>query len=214
MLFPELMSVSGGEFGPGFDPGKVIRTPVGSASFIWSSCDSGEMNWVIDGDGGPRRQGRMNMDRLTDLVTPACVDNGNPPVSPGTPPLHESSQWSGSWYDPSHSGEGYVLQVLASEQALVYWFSYDGEGERRWFFGVGAISGQLISFETMFTTSGALFGDAFDPEAAQVLPWGSLELELQCTSGKARFQPTEQGFPAGELDLVRLTALDGLSCPD
>ena len=214
MLFPELMSVSGGEFGPGFDPEQVVRTPVGSASFIWSSCNSGEMSWVIDGDGGPRRQGRMNMDRLTDLVTPACVDNGNPPVSPGAPPLHESSQWSGSWYDPSHSGEGYVLQVLSSDQALVYWFSYDGEGKRRWFFGVGAISGQLIRFETMFTTSGALFGDAFDPEAVQVTPWGSLELELQCASGNARFEPTEQGFPAGELDLVRLTTLDGLSCPD
>jgi hypothetical protein len=45
---------------------------------------------------------------------------------------------SGSWYDPTHSGEGYVLEVLADQRALVYWFSFDGQGQRRWFFGTGA----------------------------------------------------------------------------
>jgi hypothetical protein len=156
----------------------------------------------------------MNLARLTNLATPACVGNTNPPVVPDEPPLHESSLLSGSWYDPSHSGEGYVLQMLAGEQALVYWFSYDTEGHRRWFFGVGEVAGQLLNFDNMFTTSGARFGEDFDKEDVQLLPWGSLELELGCAGGTARFTPTEADFPAGELSLVRLTALDGLACPE
>lgn len=213
MLFPELMSVSGGEFGPDFDPDKVVRTPVGTASFTWTSCDSGVMDWVIDGDGSPRRQGRMTLIRLTDLAAPACIGDSNPPVIPETIPVPDSALLSGSWYDPSHSGEGYVLQMLNNGQALVYWFSYDPEGNRRWFFGIGDMVEQRLIFNDMRTASGAMFGDGFDPEAVELAPWGSLELELGCDTGTARFQPAEEGFPAGELDLVRLTALDGLACP-
>ena len=46
-------------FGPGFDPDQVERSVIGSADFTWSSCDSGRMQWRIDGDGGPLRQGRI-----------------------------------------------------------------------------------------------------------------------------------------------------------
>ncbi len=212
ILFPEMVSVSGGEFGPGFDPEKVVRTPVGSASFTWSSCDSGEMSWVLDRDGGPRRHGRMNLRRLTDVMGVRCLGADPAPVIPGTPPLHEASRLSGSWYDPAHSGEGYVLQVLADERVLVYWFSYDATGQRRWFFGTGVINGETIIFDEMYTTSGGVFGDGFDPATVDIRPWGSLELELGCTSGTARFESSENGFPAGQLDLVRLTYLEGLSC--
>jgi hypothetical protein len=56
------------------------------------------------------------------------------------------------------------------------------------------------------------FGPGFDPDAVQELPWGSLELDLDCDRGRASFDPTEPGFPGGTLDLVRLTALEGLAC--
>lgn len=212
ILFPEMVTVSGGEFGPGFDPEKVVRTPIGSAQFIWSSCNSGEMDWIIDGDGGARRQGRMKLWRLTDIMGLACVGNSQLPVIPDAPPLHEASRLSGSWFDPSHSGEGYVLQVLADGRALVYWFSYDATGKRRWFFGTAVINGATLVFDEMHTTSGGLFGDGFDPGTVEIRPWGSLELELACEGGMARFTPTEEGFPTGELELVRLTILDGLNC--
>lgn len=213
IVFPEMVSVSGGVFGPGFDPEQVVRTPVGSASFIWSSCDSGEMSWVIDADGGPRRQGRMDVYRLTHLMGLQCEANGVPSPAENTP-LPEASRLSGSWYDPSHSGEGYVLEVLADHRVLVYWFSYDADGKRRWFFGTGEIVGQQLVFDVLHTTLGGVFGPGFDPEAVEIVPWGTLELELGCTSGTARFTSTETGFPAGELDLQRLSTLDGLACTE
>jgi len=205
IVFPELIQASGGEFGPGFDPDKVTRSVVGSASFIWSGCDRGMMDWRIDSDGGALRHGRMDLYRLARIMG---VDCGRPML----PPEIEQGRLSGSWYDPSHSGEGYVLEVLTDRRVLVYWFSFDPEGNRRWFYGVGEIQGDTIVFGEMFTTSGGLFGADFDPALVQNTPWGTMELELMCDTGVARFTPTEAGFPAGTLDLDRLTFLDGLSC--
>jgi hypothetical protein len=205
ILFPELMQVSGGEFGPGFDPDKITRKVVGSASFIWSSCDSGAMDWLIDDDGNGRRHGRMSLTRLSRVMGLDCG-------RPMGPPEIEEGQLSGSWYDPTHSGEGYVLEVLIDRRVVVYWFSFDPQGNRRWFFGTGEILEGKLVFNEMFTTLGGIFGADFDPESVEVAPWGSLELELECDSGIARFRPVEPGFPAGTLDLTRLTYLEGLSC--
>jgi hypothetical protein len=66
----------------------------------------------------------------------------------------------------------------------------------------------------MYTTRGGVFGAGFDPDTVELLQWGRLELELTCDSGTARFDPTETGFAAGELTLIRLTVLDGLECTD
>jgi hypothetical protein len=178
---------------------------IGSASFIWSDCNNGAMEWLIDNDGNGRRQGRMSLQRITHLMG---LDCGRPRAAPEI----EEGRLSGSWYDPSHSGEGYVLEVLANQNALVYWFSYDTQGNRRWFFGMGELVQGRFVFNEMFTTSGGIFGAEFNPETVDVEPWGSLELDLQCDTGTASFTPTEEGFPAGTLNLTRLTYLEGLSC--
>ena len=207
IVFPKLLRVSGGQFGPGFDPAAIVQTPVGSATFIWSSCDSGAMDWVMDGDGddGARRRGRMELARLSRVMG---IDCGNVSL----PPEIEAGRLSGSWFDPTHAGEGYVLETMHNGTALVYWFSYDPEGQRRWFFGTGTIDGKVLRFEKLQTTSGGVFGAPFDPKAVTRTDWGSLELELDCETGTARFEPVEAGFTAGELNLQRLTFLDGLNC--
>ena len=114
--------------------------------------------------------------------------------------------------DPGHAGEGYTLELLTDARALVYWFSFDSSGHRRWFFGVGELIDGRFVFDEMLTTRGGVFGASFDPEAVEELPWGRLELELLCGTGSAEWTSTEAGFPAGSLDLDRLTALDGLGC--
>jgi len=207
ILFPDLLRVSGGEFGPGFEPDDVVRTVIGSARFIWSSCDSGAMEWVIDPQGSVRRQGRMNLERLTSVMGLEC---GTAEPSPAP----EAAARSGSWYDPSHSGEGYVLEVLSDQRTLVYWFGFDDQGRRRWFFGTGELLGDSLRFNDMLTTSGARFGAAFDPDVVELSRWGSLQLELGCDQGLASFEPSEPGFPAGTLDLTRLTRLSGLDCAE
>ncbi|MEJ8569722.1 M14 family zinc carboxypeptidase [Elongatibacter sediminis] len=204
IVFAELLQVSGGIFGPDFDPGQVTETVVGSAEFIWSGCDAGVMRWQLDGPGAPRG-GRMNLRRLSRVMG---IDCGQPLLAPE----REEARLAGSWYDPSHAGEGYTVEILADSRVLVYWFSFGPQGERRWFFGVGAIDNGRLVFPDLLTTRGGKFGDAFDPDAVEALPWGGLELELDCEGGTADFTPSETGFPAGSLQLARLTSLQGLDC--
>jgi hypothetical protein len=200
VLFPELLQISGGVFGPGFDPDAITETVVGSATFIWEGCNAGAMKWQI----GTQR-GRLALQRLSHVMGIPCGDAI-------VPPILEQALLSGSWYDPSHSGEGYTLEVLRDQRLLVYWFGFGPDGHRRWFFGIGSINGAVLAFPDMLTTRGPTFGPDFDPADVEELPWGSLELEISCEGGEARFTPTEAGFPAGTLDVTRLSSLSGLEC--
>jgi hypothetical protein len=199
--FSKIYQASGGEFGPGFDPEKITEEVVGSASFTWSSCDQGDMSYRIG-----NLRGRMQLSRITSLMG---LDCGNP--SPQV--ADEIAYLSGSWADPSHDGEGYNLEILANGQVVVYWFSYDPAGQRRWFFGVGEHQDGKLVFDDMQTSSGGIFGNQFDPLTVKYAPWGSLELELDCHSGTATYNSIEPGFGSGTLDLQRLTSVDQLECP-
>jgi hypothetical protein len=205
ILFPELLRVSGGEFGPGFDPSGISETVVGSAAFTWTGCNSGFMDWTLAAEHSKERHGRQELSRLSQVMG---VDCGRPV---GVAERKEAGL-SGSWYDPSHAGEGYTLQVLSDGRVLVYWFSFDPQGERRWFFGVGAIENGRLVFGDMLTTQGGIFGGKFDPKQVRGLPWGRLELDIGCDGGRARYESSEAGFGSGELNLVRLSSLDGLDC--
>ena len=201
IVFPELLRISGGEFGPGFDPSKTTEEVVGSASFIWSDCDHGDMSYQI----GAQR-GRMQLTRLANLMG---IDCGVPILAP----VQEEALLSGSWFDPSHNGEGYNVEVLIGGQVVVYWFSYDPEGKRRWFFGLGEIREGKLVFDEMLTSSGGIFGPDFNPDDVEFKPWGSLELDLTCEEGTATYSSTEEGFGSGTLSVVRLTNIDQLPCP-
>lgn len=201
IVFPALYRVSGGEFGPGFDPQMISEEDVGSASFIWTDCDQGDMSYQIG-----TRKGRMQLSRITNLMG---IDCGLPMM----PPVREEALLSGSWYDPTHNGEGYNVEVLVDGQVVVYWFSYDPDGNRRWFFGKGEILDGKLVFDDMQTTSGGIFGPDFDPTTVDFKPWGTLELDLNCNNGTATYNSTEEGFGSGTLNVVRLTHIDQLGCP-
>jgi len=202
--FAALFRASGGEFGSGFDPEKITLEDVGSASFIWSDCDSGNMSYRIG-----TRQGRMELSRIVTLMGAECVEE----AGQAKPPTNEIALLNGSWYDPTHDGEGYNLEILHDGRALVYWFSYDKQGNRRWFFGVGENRDGKLFFDDMLTTSGGIFGPGFDPDSVEIKSWGTLEMDLDCNAGTATYNGTEDGFGSGNFDLIRLTRIDGFECP-
>ena len=152
------------------------------------------------------QQGRMHIVRITRLMGLEC---GVPQLLP----ISEAAYLSGSWFDPTHAGEGYNVEVLDDGRVIVYWFSYDTEGKRRWFFGLGEIIEGKLLFDNMFTTSGGVFGPDFDPATVEFKPWGSLELDLSCEGGTATYSSTEEGFGSGVLNVTRLTNIDTLPCP-
>ena len=207
VLFSQLLRVSGGEFGPGFDPENIVRTVVGSAAFTFTSCNIGFMDWSLNDASGTESSGRLEVKRITGLMGLDCG------FAKGIPERPEG-RYSGSWYDPDHDGEGFAVEVLFDNKAVVYWFSHGLQGKRRWFFGVGELSEGKLIFDEMLSTSGGIFGDEFEPGAVQYLPWGSLALDISCAGGTATWSSTEEGFGSGVLNIQKLTKLADLNCDD
>jgi hypothetical protein len=118
--------------------------------------------------------------------------------------------FSGAWYDPTHRGEGFVLEVLQDARAVVYWFTYDSEGRQRWMLGIGEAAGDRVVFEEMLDTRGGRFGPGFDPEDVVLQDAGSLSITFQsCSEALANFSIDNVG---GSLELSRLTHVYGHRC--
>lgn len=97
--------------------------------------------------------------------------------------LAASVERSGSWYDPTHNGEGFVVQFIDNSRAVVFWFTYDEDGAQRWFTGLGTMSGNQLQVTELLITQGGVFGPAFDPDAVIRTSVGELNLTFNSDSG-------------------------------
>ena len=81
--------------------------------------------------------GSLDLARLTAINTLAC---GSAAIE--QEPLQPEAEFSvtpvisGAWYDPGHSGEGWLLEILANGQAAMAGFTHDLQGRQAWFYGV------------------------------------------------------------------------------
>lgn len=196
LRFDELLETRGGQFGDAFDPNAVVREPRGQLTLRFSGCDAASVRF-----GADRKTYRQRVIRLTATDGLPCGGGMQSPASALT----------GSWFDPDHAGEGFIVQQLSASEALVYWFSYDAAGNQAWFFGTGSLANGVITIPELQQTQGGRFGDDFDPEDVTLSPWGSLTLTLGCDSGTAEYVSDLEGFGAGSQSLIRLTTPEGIA---
>lgn len=119
---------------------------------------------------------------------------------------------TGSWYNPDRDGEGFLVEILSGDQALVTWFTYDTNGEQMWLLGSGRVTGNRVLIDQVIRTSGATFGPTFNPDAVVRSDWGSIALTFtDCDTGFADYSGPP-GFGEGTIALVRLTELRHAPC--
>ncbi len=126
------------------------------------------------------------------------------------PPFPVSEGHSAGWHDPARSGEGFLLENIDGERAVVYWFTYDNDGEQRWLNGVGRIEGNRIRFPELFVTRGGRFGPDFDPDLIEREVVASGEFWFSgCTSGWFDYRGFGQ---EGRFELVRTSHTMAIDC--
>ena len=202
-LAAHMIATSGPVFGPDFDPDAVTKEDWGTLSITFQNCGSArvEYNSVLDGFGS----GSLLPSRLTGILDLDCTDMASPSNLP-------AAGYTGSWYDPSHNGEGWILQILDDLRAVIYWFTYDNNGNQVWLIGVAQQSGNTLTAE-MKITSGPVFGADFDPDALSKQTWGTLSMSFtSCDTATLEYSSSLEEFNAGMHDLERLTTLSGLKC--
>ena len=156
VIVDELLTSAGGGFGDDFDPDSVEFATAGSVTLTFSACDTGRADFLIDGVAG-----EQILTRLTGITGLGC--NGSSADMP--------AGYSGSFADPRFNGQGFIVQVLTDNQALVLWFTYDPEGRQAWFFGVGELVDGRITVSEATITSGGRFGPDFDPKEVEKTIW-------------------------------------------
>ena len=203
--FAQLVVTRGARFGAAFDPDDVVREAVGSASFRFDTCDSGQFSYSAYGQSQTFAVQRLARVMGTRCETPHGVTGRE---------VADHAGQSGSWYDPAHNGEGYALHWETPNQAIVTWYSYDTQGNQYWMLGTGQLdSTGRIHFPDVHATRGARFGTVFDPDDVERFAWGTLTFELACDGGSASYQSVLPAFGNGTFDLTRLTRLHEVACP-
>ena len=122
---------------------------------------------------------------------------------------------SGSWYNKDQSGHGFSFEVLDDNKMVVYWFVYTPDGEPTFLAALANIDGDTAT-GTLHQYSGMNFGE-FDPATLKEEVWGTISITFTgCDTATVTYQSTatHNGIPygMGQIDLVRLTSIDGLYC--
>jgi len=204
----ELLEASGGVFGPDFDPDAISFKTVGNAVFTFSSCDTGIVEFTVDGTPG-----EYNIKRITNIEGLTCQGVTKQAAKSG---LHGGQ--SGSWFDAERNGEGFLVEVIALPDGtlvlVIYFFTFDPEGNLAWMVASGIIDGTDTLTMDVVQPVGGRFGPDFDPADVTNLDWGSMTFQLGCAGGSMSFDSTQPGYGSAERVLSRITEQLGVSCND
>ena len=116
------------------------------------------------------------------------------PISLAAAPLVVDGTFSGHWFKSVPSGEGVIVQIANSGQALVYWLTYDDDGGQRWLFAIGRREGMKIIADEVFQTEGGVTGAAV-PVIVGLESVGDLEVEAAGHAAEQSEQPMQRSCP-------------------
>lgn len=192
-----LFASTGAQFPPAFQPAQVQASAWGEATFRFTSPDQGQVTWTSSAPGF--NNGSLNLSRLT-----------RPDRRPGsTSTLGACS--SGAWFAPGQDGHGLVVEFLGDQRVAAAWYAF-ANGRQAWFNGVGAIDGNKVRIDA-FSARGPDFPPNYDPAHLQRQAWGELEFEVTGPNrGRIAWESSRPGFGTGELDVVQLWRVDGVTC--
>ena len=118
---------------------------------------------------------------------------------------------SGAWFDPLHEGEGWLIQILSASEALVFWFTYNSDGNQMWLVGSAVITANTLVVDELQISEGAVFGANFNPDDVQLQTWGSMSMAfIDCNRAELAYQSIN--FGSGTLAPIRLTSPVGVDC--
>jgi len=201
-----ILQPKGAKFGPDFDAADIVTTDFGSMVFKFPACGNNDEKGSLD----IYPEAATNYDVLfsenyAQLSRLVSCDTGEGSVN---------VKYSGSWFDPSHNGEGIIFQVLDNGKALVQWFTYDDMGEQMWLQGIGEFDGNTLTVDNLYTAAGTAWGNAFDAGDITTTTWGSLQMVFNNCGSTTVTYDSVIGFGSGVLNMQRLTNLMGIPCED
>lgn len=124
---------------------------------------------------------------------------------------------TGSWYDPLLSGQGWVIERLASATGpgdfLFYFYGYEGTGERLWLLGLTPQIDEARFVVDVLRFEGAGFGDDFDPGSVANESVGTMTFDFaDCDNVTITFESTDMDLDDFTVTARRLTNVGATNC--
>jgi|GEM_PF-3261354 len=196
----DLAITEGPDFGVNYNPDDLTLMLWGSVQLQLVDNNHLQLDWdaVETGFGS----GSMMMERLSGIKA----------VTPFASAIN--SCHSGSWFNPSENGHGFMSQVVnnnGEDVMVLTWYNYH-EGQQLWLSAIGSITGYQVDLQAI-TVDGAQFPPHFNPDEAEFKLWGDISFEL-LTDDKARisWDSVVDGFDPGQIIVERLTHIDRYRC--
>jgi len=152
--------------------------------------------------------------------TDGPIGDGEVVPSDDPPPDSElRDEVYGNFFNPQRSGEGIQLTLENDGETFVLTYYTYLDGEQVWLIGTGALSDGRILFDGMSITEGGDYGDAFDPDDVDFIPWGSIEMSfIDCNRAVLDIAPDLVGFEPFVVEVQRIISAEcgagGPSLPD
>jgi len=137
------------------------------------------------------------------------VDPPDDPPGDDTPSDEDLRQLaSGSYFDPTRSGEGCQVTVEGDGVTVIITCYFYRDGEQAWFISNGVISDGKATFD-LIITEGADYGADFDPDDVVRTPWGTGTFSwIDCNQADLVLTPVLPGYEAITLDLQKIVPND------
>ncbi len=204
VVLDDFLLTTGGVFGPAFDQANVRRVRVGGASYNFSTCDSsarpGRLAFAAESGNGYEDL-LVNASRLTSIVP--C--SGAPSANAGR---------AGSFFSPTRSGEGILVQFLPDGRVFLVWYTYDPQGDQFWIVsGDVTVAGNVVTAQMLYPEETTSFGSQFNSSQIGLQPWGTVTLTYSgCDNLTFAYTSTVADFGSGQYPYQRLTRLRGTTC--
>jgi hypothetical protein len=111
----------------------------------------------------------------------------------------------GTYFNASRDGEGCQLTLERDQVVFVLTCYFYLEGEQFWLIGIGELVNGQIFFGELTITSGAQYGDEFDPADVVRTNWGSAIMTWSdCNNADLELLPILPGYEALTLEFTRI----------
>ncbi len=128
---------------------------------------------------------------------------------------------TGTWWNATRSGEGFVLEFGYSGDVLTLFasfYTYDDMGNQVWLTAQSTAINSTVATVDVFITSGAMWGADFDPADVVRTLWGTGTFSFPgCESSTVSLMPNAEMMAMGYTDLIygltRDAIVSGIACP-
>lgn len=204
MRLDQVFAPRGARFGDAFDAGDVDLVEWGSLLFEFDDCDGGRVHYFSDQAGFG--DGSIELSRLSNIAGIDCGETRETVVN----------GFSGGFFNPERGGEGLQIHITdldGQHTPVVYWPTFDTQGNPLWLFGMGRTEGDSIVIDEMRRYSGAAFGELFDSSDVVGSDWGSVRIDFEgCDQLTIDYQSDDPAYGSGQIDMIRLYQLGLTTC--